>query len=676
MSAELFADALRKAIDQSLSVMELLSVADRLAKTEERQFIVTLYKTWIERNPGSPLLYAIYFNYGVVLSGQNDFAGAKDALKEAIRLNPDFYPPYINLGIVYERMGAGGEAVLTWYELINRLPTLNGDAIAHKLAALKQAARVLESGGVDANAEEALRLSLEIDKEQRDVAQHWISLRQRQCKWPLIAPWAGFTRSQLLKGISPLSLAAYTDDPMLQLANAARYAKYDVGRPAVSFARSHPARLAGRSPGDRLRIGYLSSDFREHAVGHLTAEVLGLHDRAKVEVFAYYCFQAASGNDVAHQRFKATTDHWVDIHGMTDEQAAERIFADRIDILVDLNGYTNGARTKVLAMRPAPIIVNWLGYPGTTGSPFHNYIIADNFIIPPSHEIFYSENVMRLPCYQPNNRGRVVSKQVMSRHEAGLPENAMVYCTFNGQQKITPFTWRRWMSILHQVPGSVLWMLSSIEDTNNRLVEHAAHYGIGRERLIFSNRMNNADHLARYPLADLFLDGSPYGAHTTASDAMWMGVPILALAGRSFASRVCGSLALAAGVSELICTTSEEYVSLAVELASSRERLAGYRRRLRENRDTCVLFDTPLLVASLEGLYRQMWGELLSGRLPRPDLTNLDIYHEIGSDLDSDDVEMLTVGNYEELYRRELAVRDEYCMMRHDGRFWTRDAGI
>jgi predicted O-linked N-acetylglucosamine transferase (SPINDLY family) len=607
----------------------------------------------------------------VLLSGLNDQQGAGMALTEAIRLNPGFLPPYINLGSVLERMGRAGDALGQWFEVANRLGHVNADTIGHKTAALKQLGRLLGASQLDGNAEQALRLSLDVAPEQRDVRQHWLSLRQRQCVWPVVQPLPGLPRARLVAALSPLSLAAYTDDPLLQLSVAADYAWHDVGRPARSFVAAH-RRLLERGDGGRLRIGYLSSDLREHAIGHLMAELFELHDPAKLDVVAYYCGHPV--NDALHRRIKDAVATWVDISAMTDEQAAERIVADEISVLVDVNGYTHSARTAMLAMRPAPVIVNWLGFPNTTGSPYHNYIIADDVIIPPGSEIYYSETVKRLACYQPNDRKRVVADDAGTRETAGLPNDATVFCCFNAAHKITPFTWARWMRILHGVPGSVLWLLDGVPSTNDRLREHAAHHGIDPTRVVFARKFSNPFHLARYALADLFLDTTPYGAHTTGSDALWMGVPVLTLAERCFASRVCSSLVTAAGLPELVCRSSEDYVARAIELGSDRAKLAALGALLRERRATCVLFDTPLLVARLEDLYREMWCEALAGRTPRPDLANLDIYGEIGAELDQDAVEIGAVADFSALYLEQLQQRDAFCMLRADPRLWRGGA--
>ena len=668
MVAEIFANAVKRATERALPIMELLGAAGALQNANEITLVKTLYQTWIDHNKGDPLMHAVLFNQAVVLSGTEDLHGARAALTEAIRLAPDFMPPYINLGNVLEKLGAVGEAVTQWYTVVNKLPAVTADNLNYRLSALKQVGRVLERAYYDEQAEDALRLSLELNPNQSDVAQHWFSLRQRQCKWPIIKPWATVTREQIVNGISALSLAAYTDDPFLCLANAARYAKNNIGRAKTSYMDAHAKRMTEPSPA-RRKVGYLSSDLREHAIGFLTSELFEVHNREKIEVFLYYCGHKVT--DGVQARIKASAEHWIDISEMGDEQAAKQMMEDGIEILIDVNGYTHSARTKLLAMQPAPIIVNWLGFPGSMGSAYHHYLIADDFIIPPESEVFYSEKVMRVPCYQPNDRKRVIAPIRPSRADVGLPEDAMVFCCFNGVHKITPFTWRRWMDILKAVPNSVLWLLAgTLDATHERLRQSAIAHGVPVERIIFAPKQHNPQHLARYPLADLFLDTAPYGAHTTSSDALWMGVPVLTWAGRGFATRVCGSLLKSAGLEDLICTTREQYVTKAIDLGTNRAKLAEVRARLAKNRDTCVLFDTNLMAASLEKVYEQMWAEFRAGKLPRPNLTNLEIYNDIGVELDKDSVELMCVPNYLDIYREKFVDKDHYAYLPPDGRLW------
>jgi predicted O-linked N-acetylglucosamine transferase (SPINDLY family) len=664
MGHDVLAAALSRSADRSLSILDLIRSAEALRAGGDAAAVRTLYAAWIEHNPDNPLLYSVLFNYAVTLSDAGALTAARECLDRAIQLNPEFMPAYVNLGRIHERLGAVGQAVQQWSMILDKLAGVNGGSITYKTAALVQTARVLETANHDDQAEAMLRQCLEIDNRQREAAQHFVAIRQRQCEWPIVFSWERVDRSVLMTGISPLSVAAYADDPLLHLATSWNYNKLDVGAPASPVVSGY---WAAQRTGP-LRIGYLSSDLREHAVGHLMAETFALHDRNAVEVFAYYCGPEA--RDPLHESFKAGADHWLAIGDMDDAAVARRMADDGIQILVDLNGYTREGRTKLLALRPAPVIVNWLGFPGTMGSPYHHYIVADDWIVPPSHELYYSEKVVRLPCYQPNNRKRQVSDRTPSRSEMGLPEAATVYCCFNGVHKITRFTFDRWMTILSRVPDSVLWLLAGSDAANERLKLHAMERGIAAERLIFAGKMANSEHLARYVLADLFLDTTPYGAHTTASDALWMGVPVLTLSGRSFASRVCGSLVRSAGLPDLVCTSTEEFVDRAVALGRDRKSLHAYRQRLEAGRDACVLFDTPLLVRELEQLFARMWADHQAGALPKPDLTNLDVYLEVSGKVDHDQVEMQMVADYHGWWRARLAERDSFRPIAPDRRLW------
>jgi len=661
----IYKDAIAQAITRQMSVVDLFKVTVTLDSLNQRALAIELYKTWIAFNADNDLLFAVYYNYGVALTAIEDRTAAINALRECTRLKPDFQPSYINLGRALEDSGQATAAVAQWMVLCNILANVNGESVGHKTTALQQIARVLEAANSDASAEHALKQSLEINVHQPEVIQHWISLRQRQCKWPVVEEWERVSREKLNASISSLSLACHADDPMFQLARA-----YDYAFSAIGTPKSAVPSQSNRNT-DKIRIGYISSDLRGHAVGFAMTDVFETHDREKFEIFAYYC--GINRTDATQQRIKNAVDHWVDLTGLDDDQAAARIAIDGIDIVVDLNGYTRDARTKVFARKPAPIAVNWFGFPGTMGTPYHHYIIADETIIPEADEIYYSEKVLRLPCYQPNDRKRPIAAHRPTRAEAGLPEGAFVFCSFNGMQKIKPRGFQRWLRILDRVPGSVMWLLGDRPDACERLRKVAAQAGVAPERLIFADSVPNPEHLARYPLADLFLDSLPYGAHTTAADALWRGVPILTMPGRSFASRVCASLVRSAGVPELICATPEAFIEEAVAYGTSPEKLAAVKAKLEASLPTCALFDTPRLVGHLESLYRQMWNDFKRGALPIPDLRNLDVYHRIGARLDLEDIEALSDEAYLALYKEKLAEWNSFYPIPPDERLWRAD---
>lgn len=667
MSQNAFLAALQKITEGALPLNELIAAAQQLTNASQADSARQLYQVWIAMNSEHPLLFIAHFNCSTLQQQLGDMAGAEASLRAALTRNPDFSPAHINLGSALERRGAAKDAVEQWKAGLERMNAVTGDAIEYKLTLLKQISRVMTDNQQHEGAEIALQQAIDINAAQRDVLEQYAAVKLAQCKWPISAIGPKLTRSTFIKHFHPLSACAYADDPLMQLGLADKYVR---ALTEGDISEAADRRAAPIETNRRLRIGYVSSDMRSHAVGYLMVNLFESHDPSQIEVFIYYC--GIPAEDEINQRIKTAAEHWTDIRSMSDDEAAAAIAGDCIDILIDVNGHTRDARLGVFARRPAPIIVNWLGYPGTMGGPLHNYIIADDTVIPPEMEPYYSEKVLRLPCYQPNDRKRIVHDVAPTRIEAGLPEHAFVFCCFNAAHKITRHTFARWTEIMRQTPNSVLWMLDYNTETNTRLRANAEELGVSGDRLYFAPKIQNARHLARYPLADLFLDTIPYGAHTTASDALWMGVPVLTLPGRCFASRVCSSLIRAAGVPELICDSTEGFVSRAIALATTdRLSLASYRERLIANRDTCALFDIQLLARKLEGLYAQMASEYIAGRLPQPQLANMDAYLDIGAAFDHDAIEIGLMGEYHSYYKAELAKRDRGRPLIADGRIWT-----
>jgi predicted O-linked N-acetylglucosamine transferase (SPINDLY family) len=667
VSQDLFVETLQKVTTGPVGVHELIAAATQLNETGNISLTQQIYRAWLARNPDHPQRFVALFNCAVLSNQLGDVTAAHAELTAALVANPDFLPAYINLGSVLEKLGAPDAGMEQWNAALARLAPVTGTAVHYKLAALKQVARACgERHDIEA-AEITMGESLDISPHQRDVIEQYMSMRLSQCKWPTAVPREGLSRQDLVGAMHPLSMAAYTDDPLLQLASSARYVEDAITEvPGGELDRRH-AEVEYR--GRRLRIGYVSSDLRDHAVGYLMAEVFELHDREKVEVFAYYC--GIRDPDGLQRRIRAAVENWRDIRELSDEEACRLIAKDGIDILVDVNGHTRDARTALFARRPAPIQVNWLGFPGTMGTPYHHYIIGDEWITPPETELYFTEKVVRLPCYQSNDRKRAVDPTRPTRAQAGLPENAFVFCCFNGSQKITRFTFERWLTILQRVPHGVLWLLESRASTHERLLAYAEARGIDRSRILFAPKQHNARHLARYPLADVFLDTMPYGAHTTASDALWMGVPVVTWSGRAFASRVCGSLTRAAGLPELVCASEAEYLDLAVALANDPDRVRALKAKLEKGRATCDLFNMDKLVARLEGLYREMCLDHQAGRLPTPDMRNLAAYLAVGLDIDHEAKDMMLEPDYHGTYRAALELRHQVRPLLPDSRLWT-----
>ena len=467
-------ELLNRARNQHLSLSELLQLVESLSETGQARLASELYRTWIAFNDTHPLLHVVYFNYSVNLRQLGDVAGAIHALRACLKIDPRFGQAHINLGRALEDCGSTGQAVQQWYSYLDATNEITAERAGHRLMMLQHVGRVLENAGHFEKAETALWQAIELRPDKTESAQHWTSLRQRQCKWPTLVGSDHVSTRQLLDAMSPLTLACHVDDPLFQLAKAYRYNKQLVGQPDLkNFPRKQPRMKTGTE--QRLRVGYVSSDLRDHAVGFALSEVLELHDKRSVEVFAYYCGEPRT-NDATQERIKIAIDSWRDITGLSDIDAAAQIGADEIDILIDVNGYTKHARTGIFAFRPAPVIVNFCGYPGSMGSPYHQYIIADDQIIPPENEIYFTEKVLRIACDQPVDRKRLIGSRP-SRPEAGLPENNFIFACFNGMQKITAACFARWMTILSAVPDSVLWLLGGDDDVNQRLALLSARLG-------------------------------------------------------------------------------------------------------------------------------------------------------------------------------------------------------
>jgi predicted O-linked N-acetylglucosamine transferase (SPINDLY family) len=368
--------------------------------------------------------------------------------------------------------------------------------------------------------------------------------------------------------------------------------------------RTQPLAGARRRP-ERLRIGYLSADFHDHATMHLLRGVLASHDRSRFCITAYSYGRVSDDATVFARQH---CDTFRDIAQLSDADAAALIARDEIDILVDLKGFTREARLGITACRPAPILVSWLGYPGTLGHPrLADWIIGDPVTTPLEHAANYSEALASMPhCYQPNDRGRAIGR-VPTRQEVGLPESAFVFCSFNQAYKFGPATLDVWCRLLRDVPGSVLWLLPSSERMAANIRREMAVRGVEGERLVLAPSLPMAEHLARLTLADLALDTFPVNSHTTASDALWAGVPLVTRMGETFASRVAASLLHAIGLPELVTTDWETYFSVARALASDRARLAALRQALSRNRATHPLFDTARFTRDLERLFTRMW---------------------------------------------------------------------
>jgi len=444
---------------------------------------------------------------------------------------------------------------------------------------------------------------------------------QRRCEWHdlksdiqklrKVVRETPITNQNHLSPFVFLSLPGTTDAEQKRCAE--RYTLIEYPPHLVSSIRNQMGFDFKRVPNNKIHLGYLSEDFSDHATSKLMAEIFELHDRSYFHITAYSYSQ--NDGSAMRKRLEKTFDSFVDILNDSHEEAAKKIYKDHTDILIDLKGYTPNTRSAILALRPAPIQVNYLGYPGTMGADFVDYIIADHFIIPPEKERHYKEKVICLPdCYQPNDRSRQ-RLPTPPRSECGLPEQGFIFCCFNQSYKITPDIFAVWCQLLKAVPESSLWLLVSNPHAEINLRWEAENHGVNPARLIMAPTiMDTEKHLARLQCADLFLDTLPYNAHTTCSDALWMGLPVVTCAGETFTSRVAGSLLTAIGTPELITYNLDDYYRLALELATNGEMLATIRNKIITNRDTAPLFDSERFTRNLERAYLKMMGD--SGLMP------------------------------------------------------------
>ncbi len=545
-----------------------------------------------------------HFNLGNILKELSRPGQAAGAYRRALALRPDFAEAYTNLGNVLQGQEAYGEAVEAYRQALSLRPGLaethgNLGAAYENLGELEEAVECYRT---------AARLNPKLL-----AIRAWLYHKRRMiCDWEGIeAEEAGLLRlikegsREPVHPFAVLSMAASAD---LQM-RAARTFAANFTAPAFEHRREE------FSGARKLRIGYLSGDFCRHATALLMAGLFERHDNSCFETIAYS--HGPSDRSELGRRLRESFSDFIDVRAITDEEAARRIRADRIDILVELKGYTQGARTGIAARRPAPVQVSFVGFPGTMGADFIDYLIADPFVLPMDQQDYYSEKIVHLPhCYQPNDAKRLIADITPTRAGCGLPDNGFVFCSFNNSYKITPEFFGIWMRLLAAVPGAVLWLLDANGLVKGNLRREAAARGIDPDRLVFAPRLPSPEHLARHRLADLFLDTLPYNAHTTASDALWAGLPVLTCAGNTFAGRVAGSLLHAAGLPELVTHSPAAYEELGLRLASEPGLLQGLRNKLLGNRLSAPVFDISRYTRAYEAALTKMWETWANGHDP------------------------------------------------------------
>lgn len=550
-----------------------------------------LYEIWLEARGGEAGAWGAWFNLGITRMRLGQPGAAVEAYGRAVALKPDFHEAVINMGLALEADGRAEQAMAVWRSAIP------GRA-ARRLLHLHLGRLLEDSRQPEAAAEELLDC-LAIDPDQPDVIQHYVHLRQRMMDWPVTeAPGLALSAETLAFNCGPLAALALRDDPAFQTAVTRAWIARKI--PAA------PERLApvGGYAHGRIRVGYISTDFCSHAMSYLIAEVLERHDRGAFEVYGY-CASPEDGSPI-RARVVAAFDHHVPIGALSDEAAARRIRADEIDVLVDLNGLTRGARLGVLRWKPAPVQVTYLGYIGPVPLPELDWMIADHVTIPDEMMAQYAPAPLRLEgCFQAND-SREPDLPPVSRAEEGLPEGAFVFCSFSHHYKITPPLFAAWLRILAHCPGAVLWIVEDNPRSRSNIEARWRAAGLDPARLIFAARVDPMRYRARLALADLFLDTTPYNAGTVASDALRIGLPLITVRGRAFAARMAASLLTAVGLSDCVAEDLDDYVTRAVALATDKALHAEVKGRLAGEAWARSLGDCAGFTARLEAAYRRI----------------------------------------------------------------------
>ncbi len=555
-----------------------------------------------------------YLNMGNALKEQGRLNEALPCYQNALRLRPNSAETYINTGYVFRIQGRLNEALSCYQKALQLEPDRAEPYIEMGLA--------FQSQGRSDEAIASFRKALEVEPRCADAYSHLSLELQLTCSWKelenLTAILDELTKEALDNGKvpaeSPFLNIMRNDDPSRNFVITQSWSS-NIDR-TMSRVKTHFSFDAKKREKTRITVGYLSGNFNNHPVAHLILGLFGLHNRDEFEIFCY----SYGRDDKSHYRtqIQKDCDKFVDLCNLGFADAAKCIYEDHVDILVDLMGHTKNNRLSICALRPAPIQVSYLGFPGTTGANFFDYIITDRIVTPEDHAPYYSERFVYLPhCYQVNDNTQPISFRKMNKVDFGLPEDSFVFCSFNHPYKIDSMMFGVWMDILRQVSEGILWLLPRNKIAEENLKLEAEAKGIKSERLIYADKLPKDEHLARLGLADIVLDTRIYNGHTTTSDALWAGVPVITMQGSHFASRVSSSILTAIGLPDLITHSQGEYKTLTIELANNPTKLQEIRQRIAKNRMVAPLFDTPRFVKNLETAYKEMWNIFLEAETPR-----------------------------------------------------------
>ncbi len=546
---------------------------------------VALYRDWLKSQPNADLAYLVWYEFGRLLHKQGENAKAENAFKAALEQRPGYHDAALALGIALESQGKADEAIAAWQSAI--------PPEASQIQLLNNIARVQDKLHRAEESEKALISSLKLDHQQQAVLTTLLHQRQRLCRWPVISEEIGVDIAVQESSVGPLMSLALSDNPEANLASVKCFLEssslYQPLPPLAQRGQFYPDHA-------RLRVGFLSADFRLHATSVFFGPLISGLDREKFEVYALDITTAEDPFVTTRQSLIASADHHVPLQGLTDDQAARRIRELEIDILVDLAGLTSGARPSIVGSRPAPLQIAYIGFLASCGIPSVDYIVTTEDLFPKSGKRGFTEKPLYLPEVYLTVEREIPPEPPTTRAECGLAEDAMVYCALLNSYKITPEVFNRWMNILKAVPGSVLWLVEENPTTRRNLESNAAAQGVDPARLHFSPRVHPAQYRSRLAIADIFLDTSPYGNGATARDAVLAGLPILTKPGNTMMSRLAAHIMKSLGLKPLVTADLAAYEALAIKLGRDKKLVDKYRAKMLSARKDSALFDRDAFV--------------------------------------------------------------------------------
>ena len=541
-----------------MQLAELFTTCEQLQQAGNADEALHTYKSWLDAS-NDPNRFMGWFNYGSLLQSTGNTQAAEGAYRQCLAVQPRFPQALINLGLTLEKLGKSDEALQQWASLVSQRYLQDAPPSDMITMALNHIGRVQEELKQYDLAEQALEQSLAIDPKQTPALQHWIHIRQKSCAWPVYKPLPNISQNAMLMATSPLAMLALTDDPVQQLLTAFAFVERTYSFKEEFLSKERVYNHA------KLRIGFVSGDLCVHAVGLLLAELIEGIDRTKHEVVAYD-FSPEDGT--AHRaRLKKAFDHVRPIHTLTDRQVAEQVLEDEIDVLIDLHGLSSGARPGIFALHPAPKQGTYLGFIGTTGMPWFDFVIADRYALPQELTQYFTEKPLYIEgSFIPLTKDETPLREA-SRAEFGLSEEAFVMAAFGNVYKITPEMFATWMELLKEIPSAVLWIIDDNPTTTANLKAHAGAANADLNRIKFTPRSTHIEYKAKLKLADVFLDTFPYNCGSTTNDVVQAGVPVVTISGRTLVSRMGGSILCNTQNENLICSNFSEYKDKVVALS-------------------------------------------------------------------------------------------------------------